>query len=161
MPETLVERHKLVTAIPITTTNGALTGDYVKCSQGTRILVVVNLNQAATHQTAITIEQATTAAAAGTKAIAKVVPIWQNDDTDTTDTLVRETTDAVSLTVGAGATPKQVVFQIDPSLLDVANDFDWITVKTAASSEATNFASAIYIVQDVKYGGDPPPTQIV
>ena len=158
MSRTLVERNKLVTAICNQTTNGALTGDYVCLKNAVACTVVVILDQAAAHATAITIEQATSAIGGGTTPITNVVPIWQNADTAATDTLVRAT-DAVSLTVGADIKEKMVVFHIDPSTLDVANDFDWITVKTSASTEITNFATAIYVLE-AKFQGDPPPTAI-
>jgi len=158
MPRTLVQRNKIVTAICNQTTNGALTGDYVCLKNAIRCTVVVLLDQVAGHATAITIEQATDAAMGSTKAITNVVPIWQNADTAATDTLVRAT-DAVSLTVANDIKEKMIVFDIDPSLLDVANDFDWITVKTAASSEA-NYVTAIYVLE-AKIQGDPPPTAIV
>ena len=155
----LVENLQLVEAINPKTTNGALTGDYISLKNAKRAWIVLNFTQAAGHATAITVEQATNVAAGGTKAIATVVPIWANEDTAATDTLVRQT-DAVAFTVANNIKNKQVVFQIDPSTLDIAGGFDCITVKTAASSETTNFVSAIYII-DTKYAKATPESAII
>ena len=102
---------------------------------------------------------ATAAAGTGTKVITKAVPIWLNEDVAASHTLVRQT-DAVNISVTNNVKNKVAVFQIDPSLLDVANDFDYITVKTTASSQATNFACAEYIIEGLKYAQASPPTQI-
>ena len=155
----LPEYNKIVTALAPVTTNSATEGDYVSLRNAKRCSVVVSLTQAATHATAITIEQATVVAGTDSKAISVVVPIWANEDVATTDTLVRQT-DAVSYTVDTAATNKLVIFQIDPSTLDVANGFDCINVQLAASSEATNFVSANYFLE-AKYGMETGPSAIV
>ena len=154
----LPEYFKIVTALAATTTNGALTGDYVSLKNAKSCTIVVNLKQAAAHATAISVEQATKVDATGTKVITNAVPIWANEDISTTDTLVRQT-DAVNYTITADANDKLIVFQIDPATLDVANGFDCITVKTAASTEVSDFASAIYYIE-TKYAQVTPPTAI-
>jgi len=73
------------------------------------------------------------------------------------DTLVRQTA-AVSFTTSAAQKHKIVIFQIDPATLDMANSFDCITVKTAAS-DATNITAAqYYLVTD--YPQATPPAAI-
>ena len=68
-------------------------------------------------------------------------------------------TDAVAFTTSATDNKiKKIIFKIDPAKLDTANDFDCITVKTAAS-DATNLTEAHYIL-DMKYKEDVPPTAI-
>ena len=137
---------------------GAVTGAYISLKNVIKAWVVVTIYQDTTDVAAITIEQATAVAATGTKAIANVVPIWANEDTATTDTMVRQT-DAVAFSTSAAAdVTKKVIFQIDPATLDTANDFDCITVKTAAS-DVTNLTEAHYILE-MKYKEDVPPSVV-
>jgi hypothetical protein len=155
---TLAENYKLVTALAPVTTNAATTGDYVSLKDAKSCTIIVNLTQAAAHATAITIEQATAVAGTGHTAITVAVPIWANEDVAATDTLVKQTS-AVSYTVAADVKNKLVVFHIDPATLDIANGFDCITVKLAASSEGTNFVAAEYLIES-KYAQATPPAAI-
>lgn len=158
MKLTLPQDMKLVVAAAPQTTNAAVTGDYVSlknCSG--RVWVLVSLTQAVAHATAITLEQATDVAGTGSTAITVAVPIWANEDVATSDTMTAQTA-AVSYTVGAAAKNMLVCFQIDAGTLDAG--YDCITVKTAASSQATNFVSAVYLI-DNKYGGASAPSVIV
>ena len=148
----------IVQAIAPQTTNGAVTGDYISLKNAIKAWIVVHLTQAAAHATAITVEQATVVAGTDDKAITNVVPIWANEDVATSDALVRQT-DAVSYTVTADVKNKIVIFQIDPATLDMANGFDCIVVKTAASSEVTNLVCAEYLLE-TKYSQATPPTAI-
>jgi hypothetical protein len=155
---TLAETRKPVMAFEPQTNGGALTGDYVKCSECDKLEIMVVIQQANAATCALTIEQATTAAGGSTKAITNTVPIWSNLDTAASDTLVRRT-DAVSYTTDAGVKNKIVIFQVDPSALDLANGFYWITVKCALS-HADNIVGAVYFFDHMRYQADPPPTQI-
>jgi hypothetical protein len=158
MKITMPQEYKIVTALTSTTTNGALTGDYVSLKNAKRVTVVVEMLQAAAHATVISINQASAVDGTGTKVITNVVPIWANEDVATTDTLVKQTS-AVNYTITADTNNKLVVFQIDPATLDMANSFDCITVKTTASSEVTDFASAVYYIE-TKYAQATPPAAI-
>jgi hypothetical protein len=158
MKLTLPQDMKIVQAAAPITTNAAVTGDYVglkNCSG--RMWILVSLNQTVAHATAITVEQATDVAGTDSTAITVAVPIWANEDTATSDALEAQTA-AVSYTVGASAADMLVVFQLDAATL--ADGFDCITVKTAASSQSTNHMSAVYVI-DNKYGGDSAPSMIV
>lgn len=152
------EVSKIVEAIPASTNDAALTGDYIKVDHGMLMIVVESAGTHASAQ-AITIEQATSAAAGGSKAITTVVPIWSNLDTSLTDTLVRRT-DAVSYTTDATAKNKMVVFFVDPAGLDLANGFHWVTVKVAISNVG-NVVSAQYYIVNHRYQQATPPTAIV
>lgn len=154
----LPEYMKPVEAIAPQSNAGALTGDYVKCSECDKLNIVVHITQANAATCALTIEQATTAAGGGSKAITTTVPIWSNLDTAASDTLVRRT-DAVSYTTDAGVKNKMVVFQVDPAGLDLANGFYFVTVKCALS-HADNIVQAAYYFSNMRYKADPPPTQI-
>jgi hypothetical protein len=154
----LPEECKVVEAIT-PQAGAAITGGYVSLKYSHRAFVVVHVNQAAADVVAITIEQATNVSAGSSKPITNVVPIWANEDCAASDELVRQT-DAVAFTTSAAVKHKVVIFQIDAATLDLANGFDCITVKTAASN-AANITSALYVLADYRYQGETPPSAIV
>ena len=135
-----------------------VTGNYVSLKNVHRAFVVVHVGQADVAQMAITIEQAPDVAPTATKAITVVVPIWANEDCVASDTLVRMP-DAVNFTLSAVAAHKMVIFQIDPSTLDIAGGFDCITVKTGIS-HADNLTSAMYYLCE-RYQQATPPSAIL
>ena len=154
----LIENYKLVQLASPVTTNGGVTSDYVSLKNCNMAYVICNLKQAVGHATSLAVYQATAVAGTSAKAIANAVPIWMNADTAATDTLVAQTA-AVSQAVAADVKSKQVVFQIDPALLDVANGFDCINIVVSDSSQATNFV-AIDVLLDERYQGNQPPAAI-
>lgn len=158
MKLTLPQDMKLVVALAPKTTNGAKVGDYISlknCSG--RVWVLCCFTQAVAHATAITLEQATNVAGAGSTPITVPVPIWSNVDAAAGDTMTKRTS-AVSYTLPADAKEMLVCFQVDAGTLD--EGYDCLTVKTAASSQATNFVSAVYVI-DNKYGGASAPSFVV
>ena len=154
---TIPENFKVVNALSPTTTNGALVGDYISVERGHRITIIVNLTQAATHATEIGINEAITTIGGTPAAMTATVPFWKNADVGTTDTLVKGT-DAATFAATAGTNNQQFVIQIDPAALESTTKS--IAVTTDASSESTNFASAVYLV-DTYIKQATPPTMII
>lgn len=142
-------------ASPVTTSS-AVTADYISLKDVQRAWVVVDFTQAVGHETGIDPVQCTAVDGTGAKALTNAAPIWANEDTATSDTLVRQT-DAVTYNVSSTAKNKQVVIQIDPGTLDVNNGFDVLGVTLDASSQATNFANISYILQ-MRYSSATTPT---
>ena len=153
-----VEKIKEVDAIR-PQAGAAITGDYISLKNVNKAWVVVTVYQDTTDVVAITIEQATTVAAAGSTVITNVVPIWANQDCAASDTMVKQTSAVNFSTSATDNKIKKVIFEIDPATLDTANDFDCITVRTAAS-DASNITEAHYIL-DMKYAEDVPPSVII
>lgn len=149
---------KLVTGTPPVTTNGGVTCDYVSLKNINMAWIEMDFTQAVAHATVITINKATAVAGTGVTPITSVVPIWLNDDTATTDTLVAQTA-AVNFTLTADTNPKKVVFQIDPASLVVGSGFDCIGVVITTSGQATNFVNVNYIL-DTSYKQATPPAAI-
>ncbi len=87
---------------------------------------------------------------AESEALAVDVPIYLVADAATSDEWVRQTDD-VEFTTSAATKHKLVAFEINGSDLDVANGFDCICVKTAAS-HADNVTQASYILSALRYG---------
>jgi len=138
---------------------GVITGAYVSLRDAEACFLLAHINQANAATVAITIEQATDVAGTGSKVITNAVPIWVDQDCAATDALIRQV-DAVFFTTSATLKRKLVIFQIDPSHLDMNNGFDCITVKTAAS-DVSNITAAQYILSDLRYGGSTPPSDII
>jgi hypothetical protein len=158
MNTTLFEKYKVVQLANPKTTNGGFTTDYVSLKNVNKAYIVAEMTQAVGHATALAPYQSTDVAATGAKVFTNVLTIMANEDTATSDTLVRKT-DAVNYTVTNDIKNKQVIFEIDPSNLDTANDFDCIALVVADSSQATNFASVTAFL-DMKYREDVPPAAI-
>ena len=156
---TLVEKFKVVQAVEPKTTNAAITGAYVSLKNVNTATIIVNLTQAVGHATVVSLYQAQDVSGTGAKALSNNVPVWANEDVTSGDSLIRKA-DGVSYTVANTAKNKQVVFHIDPAKLDINESFTCLNVRIGASTQATNFASAEYIL-DSKYAGDVPSSVVV
>lgn len=154
----LPRNFKIVQMIPPKTTNGAITSQVLSLKGVNQAWVIFEFTQAVGHATTPTLLQATSISA-GTNKAGPAVPIWSNEDTGATDTLVRQASDAASYAVTGNVKNKEVVFEIDPSRLDVNGLYDYIYFTIASSSQATNFVSATAILQTA-YPQATPPTQI-
>ena len=143
------ERIKIVAAIA-PQAGAAITGDYVSLKKAGHVTVLVDINQANAAPVAITIEQATKVDGTGSNAITNAVPIYLIADAATSDEWVQQD-DAVSYTTSATLKHKLVAFEIDAASLDIANGFDCICVKTAAS-HADNITTASYLLSALRYG---------
>lgn len=150
--------YKLVQLANPKTTNGGVTSDVISTKNGFRHWIVVELTQAVGHATAVALKQATSVAGSTNKA-APSVAIWANEDTAASDTLVKQTS-AASYTVTNDVKNKQIVFEVDPVALDVANGYDCLYVTVADSSQATNLVS-ITAYADTKFKQATPPSIII
>jgi hypothetical protein len=153
------EEFKIVDASagPVTT-NGGVTCDFVSLKNAHKAWIVASFTQAVGHATGIDPTQSTVVAGTDAKALTTNVPIWLNEDTAASDTLVAQTA-AKTLNVTNNIKKKQVIFEIDPSGFDVEDGFDVLGCTVDDSSEATNFVSVLYILQ-MRYKQATPPTAI-
>lgn len=151
-----VEKYKVVNGTPVATTNGAIDCDYISLKDALRVIIVAELLQAATHTTALGVDEAKTVAGAGSAAVTAVQKIWKNADVSATDTLVKGT-DAATVVATAGVTNQQLIMEFDPATL--SSGFDCIRATLDDSSEATNFAVVTYYIE-TRYPQETPPTAI-
>lgn len=149
---------KIVQMITPKTTNAALTSQVISLKGCNKAWVVFEFTQAVGFASTPTLLQATSIAA-GTNKAGPTSPVWANEDTASTDTLVKKTSGA-SYAVTNDIKNKEVVFEIDPSTLDVANGYDCVYFTIATSSQATNFVSATAYLQ-TSYQQATPPSQIL
>jgi hypothetical protein len=154
----LPQNFKIVQLLKPQTTNGSLTTQVFSLKTGHKAWAVFDFTQAVGHATTPTLLQATNIAA-GTNKAGPSVPIWSNLATATTDTLVARTAAAsYALTTATGG--MQVVFEIDPIQMDVANGYDCAYFTIATSSQATNFVSAsLYLL--ARFQQATPPSAIL
>lgn len=157
MPITVPQIFKIVNGTPVVTTNAAVDCDFISLKNAHRVTIVAELLQAATHATALGIDEATTVAGGSAAAVTVVQKIWKNADVSATDTLV-EGTDAATVAATAGTTNQQLVMQVDPSTLSAG--FDCIRATLTASSEAANFATVTYLIEN-RYAQATPPSAII
>jgi len=157
----LVENlHPVQGLDPAADANGR-TGAYVSAKDCAQVIVKFHIKQGNAATIALSIVQATSAAGAGSKALANNVPIYTNITAATNDAFVRQT-DGVSFTTDASLADKQVIFQIPTAELDVANGFCYIAGVTGASN-AANITECEYFLGDFRYQGysAQAPSQIV
>lgn len=117
--------------------------------------IVVHIDQGNAATIALSIFQSQDVAGTGRKALANAVPIWANLDVAAAEAFTRQT-DGVSFTTDAAVKQKQVVFVVDPVLLDVANGFDCVDLVTGASN-AANLTEAQAFLSGLRYAQDTPP----
>lgn len=153
----LPQDFKLVdaTAGPVTS-NGGVTSDYVSVKNAVKAWIVLQMTQAVGHATAVTVRRATAADGTGVTTLANNVVVWANEDTAASDTLARGT-DAKAYTVAADVKKKMIVFEIDPASL--GDTYDVINFTVADSSQATNFVSGVFVLQE-RFAQATPPAAI-
>lgn len=131
------------------------TGAYASLKNAHKAYVVFHVTQGNAATIALSLLQATAVAGTSSKA-GPSVPIWANQDLAASDTLVAQTA-GNSFTTSAAVKHKMVMFEVDPSYLDVANGFDCITISTGASN-AANITQAWIVLVPIRYEQATPPT---
>lgn len=142
----LIEKYKVIQAFEPKTTNAAIKSAYVDLKNTITVAVVVSLAQAVAHETEISLYQAKDIKGTDEKPLENKAFILVNEDVSKSSGLVRKA-DGVSYKVEKIAKNKQIIFNIDPAKLDVNNGFCYLGLKIGASSQATNFASAEFILE--------------
>lgn len=155
----LAQQTKIVEALAPAADAAGRSSDIVSLKNAGKAFVLVALTQGNAATVALSLMQAQDVAGTGGKAVANAVPIWSNLDTAASDTLVRRS-DAVSYITDAAVKNKQVVFEVDPALLDVENGFDCLYVTTGASNVA-NITQGTFILTDLRYAQGTPPSAII
>lgn len=157
MKTILPEQFKIVNGTPVVTTTGGVDCDFISLKDAISVTIIAELLQAATHATALGVDEATTVAGGSAAAVTVVQNVWKNADVSATDTLVKAT-NAATIAATAGTTDQQLVMQFDPATLSAG--FDCIRATLTDSSEATNFATVTYFIE-TRYPQATPPSAIV
>lgn len=154
----LPEHYKIVVAATPATTDGGVTFDNIKLRDAQMVWLVANFTQAVSHATTIQPVVGATDAAC-TTSITFSADWWKNADISSSDTLTAQTA-GTSMACTAGATNQQIVIQINPSdVVAQSGTYDWVGATIATSSQATNFVSAVWLIQS-RYPQATPPAAI-
>ena len=133
--------------------------DYVSLKNVQMAWIVILLTQATGHETLIQPQVATSVLPTGAVSITFATDFWSNEDTDTTDTLVKQTT-ATSFSVDGDIAHKMVVVKMDPSdVVAQGVTYDCIGC-TIESSKQFNYVAALYVLQE-RYPQETPPTALL
>jgi len=133
--------------------------DYVSLKNVQMAWIVILLTQATGHETLIQPQVATSVLPTGAVSITFATDFWSNEDTDTTDTLVKQTT-ATSFSVDGDVAHKMVVVKMDPSdVVAQGVTYDCIGC-TIESSKQFNYVAALYVLQE-RYPQETPPTALL
>jgi hypothetical protein len=126
----------------------------------TKAFIVALIDQGNAATILLTPEQCSAVAGTGNKAIS-ATRIWASQDLAAAsgDQLTRQT-DAANFTTSAAVKTKMVVFEIDPSALDIEGGFDCIRLTTGASN-AANITSATILLAPLRFGQATPPSSRV
>ncbi len=156
----LPQAFKIVTAILPLTSNTGKTSDYISMKHAHKVWIVVHATQDTGHATTFTPSVATGVLPAGATPATYASKWWLNTDVSLTDTLVRQT-DAVAITLDAGATDQLAVIEIDPAeqIATHGATFDCLGVICSNSAQAANFVSVVFYVEE-RYPQATPPTAI-
>ncbi len=137
---------------------GAVTSDVVCLKNVHKAWIEVNLNPVGGAALLLTPQRCPDVTPSANAVLVTAVPIWVNDDTATSDALVRQA-DAVNYTTTADANPKKVIFEIDPAELGLTGagvPYDCIRLVTGALPNTDMIQ--INVVCQMRYQSCPPPT---
>jgi hypothetical protein len=153
------ENNKIVNAVSGCHANAFGTGDYVSLKNARGVYIIVQHVGAGATNLDLTVNEATNVSAGSAAAITTGAefPIWINLDCTATDTLVKQT-DAITYHIAPTAVPTMVVFYIPVAKLSPG--FDCVAI-VGAGGNAANFASAIYILDGIRYAQGTPPSAII
>lgn len=153
MPGTrLIDDLKFVTGLDSVVPSSS-TPDYVKLNNHDHFTAVILVKNATTVTgSAITLKQATSAAAGGEKALA-FTKMWANIDTGAGDTLTETAVTSNTFTTDSTNSKNLMyIIEVPASELDTANGFNWIRVGTGNATAAT--VTVLYLLSGSRYGGN-------
>ena len=153
----LPENLKVVDLMPgILDTFAERTCDYVSLKNVHMAWIIILLTQTAGHETLLQPQVATGVTPAGATSITFATDIWVNEDTATSDTLVKQTS-ATSFSVAGDIARKMVVFRIDPAdVVAQGSTYDCIGC-VIESSKQLNYVAGVYVLYE-RYKQATPPT---
>ena len=137
----IVEQMTPVSILNPQTTDGGPETDYLDMRDCHTAYLVVNLTQAAAHETTITVQEAEDGTGTGVGTVANNVRIWSDVDVDDDGETLDRRTDGNNYSVPNEDDNMLVVFQVNAAALSGDNTHIRLTFQD--SSQATNFASVV------------------
>lgn len=153
----LIENAKLIwAAAPKNYTGAAMADKYVSLKNYAHLTIVISTGAWAAGTAAVTLTQATAIAGTGAKALA-IPNHWHDETLD--GTLVKVAT--VSNTFNLTTANKMYVIEVEANSLDLANDFDNVTLAVASPGANADFYQVDYILSEPRYAADTPPSAVL
>lgn len=151
----LFENAKIVTAIlPINTTGAAQSGLWVNMKYYNRCEIIILQGAWAGGTAAVTVNQATSNAGAGSKAVAFGFTYrGTGAQASGNDQLVKTT--VTSNTFNLATANQYFVIGIHAQDMDINNGFVWLQVATASPGANADLVAAVYVLYDGTYRGLP------
>lgn len=140
------------------TTNGGVTLDNVSLKNVSRAWIVLMYLMPVGHATVLQPKLGTAVSAAATS-ITFSARWWKNADISSSDALTAQTA-ATSMAATAAATNQVVVAEIDPAQVAAQGAYDVLGGTISDSSQATDFVTGFYILEN-KYQQATPPSAII
>lgn len=142
----------IVAAVPIDTTGAAVAGDWVNLKNYRRAAILIAKGAWAGGTPAVTLNQATSAAGAGSKALAFT---WQYKGTAlTADQLSKNAVTSNTFNLAATANEYHVI-EIHCQDLDQANGFNYFQAAVASPGANADLIAMIYILGDPNWAALP------
>lgn len=154
----LPEQTKIVNLLAPAADAAGRTSAYVSLKHALKAWILVHINQGNAATILLSLLQASAVAGTGSKVFTVSSKIWSNLATAASDTLIARTP-AVNYTTDAGVALKQVLFEIDPTQLDLANGFDCVGISTGASNAAN--ITAAQLIAATRYPAATPPSMVI
>ena len=155
----LAQQAKIVELLAPAADAAGRTSDAISMKNCAKAFVVFHITQGNAATILLTPRMATDVAIGTNKVFTNLLPIWADLDTAASDALVRAT-DAINYTTDAGVKNKVVVFEVDPSSMDVNGGYDVLYFTTGASN-AANITQAMAYLMGLRYEQSLPPSAIV
>ena len=156
MATRMVELNKLLWAVePKNYTGAACTAKYVSLKNYGHLTMMILTGAWAGGTAAVTLLQATDVSATGAKALSFA---YQWNDVAASGTLVKTAVTADTFNLGTAL--KMYVIEIDAETLDLANDFDCVTIAVASPGANNDLYAVAYILPEAKYAQATPPTAL-
>ena len=146
-----------VSLLPPASDAAGRTSSFRSLKNALKAWVLVRVNQGNGAAVSLSLLQAQDITGTNAKAI-NAVPIWLDNATASSDTLLKQTVSAASFTTDATVADKIVLFEIQPeSALDVTNGYRTIALQTGASN-AANITEATLFIYGSYEQTTPPST---
>lgn len=154
----LATKAQVAALIPPANYSGAASTDvYVSLKDTAHATIVLQCGAWAGGTAAVTLLQATTVGAAGSKALA-FDTVYTNVVDPTTSVLTK--TAVVSNTFNLTAANAVYLIEVDAASLDIANSFDCLCVHVATPGSNADYYSAVAVLAPDRYCGNSPPNAL-
>lgn len=153
----LVENSRILPAFnPLDTTGAGATGLWVNMKFWRRLAIVLAKGAWAGGTSAVTLNQATSSAGAGSKALAFTVQYKGTGAAQTAnnDQLSKNTVASNTFALSTTAAEYHVI-EVNAQDLDLANGFAWVQVACATPGSNADLLAGLYILYDPAYAGLP------